>query len=97
MKRVKSSAKAERLFPSGKRKAYGKQTDMLVTAHSQAQQKPVPGSAFAYTIRRVSEKSAPSSWIHPGTKGIKVFETVADELDKIKDATIQAVIDEYKP
>ena len=95
-KRVKSSAKAERLFPSGKRKVRGKQTDMLVTPYSRAQQQVVKGKAYTYTFRRVSEKSAPNSWIHPGVKGIKVFEEVAQELDTIKDAAVQDVINRYK-
>lgn len=34
------------------------------------------------TFRRVSDKSASNSWIHPGFKGIKAFPTVARKAEK---------------
>lgn len=34
------------------------------------------------TFRRVSDKSDPKSWIHPGLKGIKAFPTVSRKAEK---------------
>jgi hypothetical protein len=39
------------------------------------------GSQYV-TIRRVSKKSEPSSWIHPGWKALHLFELVAKEIEK---------------
>lgn len=35
------------------------------------------------TIRRISGKSDPSSWIHPGFKALNLFPTIAKEIEKI--------------
>lgn len=35
------------------------------------------------TFRRISRKSLPTSWIHPGFKALNIFTTVRDELEKV--------------
>jgi hypothetical protein len=45
----------------------------------------------AQTFRRVSKNSKPDSWIHPGLKGIAVFESTAQDIEAIKERVIQDV------
>lgn len=35
------------------------------------------------TFRRISEKSAPGSWIHPGLKGVAIFPRVMKDIQRI--------------
>ena len=45
------------------------------------------------TIRRISLKSAPSSWIHPGSKPINLFDGVADEIQKLAPRVVADMFD----
>jgi len=45
------------------------------------------------TFRRVSENSNPESWMHPGYDGLNVFETVAKEIEEMKDQVTQDIAD----
>lgn len=44
------------------------------------------------TIRRISEKSDPSSWIHPGFKPVKLFDNVIDEVKKLAPKIVSDVL-----
>jgi len=76
-KEAKQENAAMRIFKGGKGKASTPQTDMVVKPEGTAQ-----------TFRRVSKNSDPSSWIHPGTKGIGVFTEVAQEIEQEKGQVI---------
>lgn len=44
------------------------------------------------TIRRISAKSNPASWLHPGFQGVKAFERLGPEIQKmVKDSFTAAM------
>lgn len=52
---------------------------------------PREASAAYMTFRRVSSKSDPNSWIHPGFQGKKLAEQVANKLDGIVSKIIDSI------
>jgi hypothetical protein len=75
MAEVKVSGETKRVFPQQKGFAATKLSDMKIAPSSTAQ------GVSAKTFRRVSEKSAEDSWLHPGLEGIKVFEEASKLLE----------------
>jgi hypothetical protein len=80
MAEVKETGQEQRLFKQSKTKF----ADMLISK--------TQGSAQALTIRRVSEKSAPSSWIRPGREGLGIFKETQKFIESEKDHILQEAI-----
>lgn len=55
----------------------------------------IPGSSGSqyFTFRKVSDKSDPNSWIHPGMKGKKILDKLVDSIDI--DSVVDEAISEY--
>ena len=68
-------------------KRFGKNLMGLTKYQTKVNNKKVESSFV--TFRRVSDASSPSSWIHPGSKGVKIFDDLSDLAEEEIDDMIK--------